>query len=124
MAPQDPQRRPQVKKRQRAKLSTGGGGLAEGQRLSSCGRRLRVVSAAEKAEVKAEAKAQAKAKAAACLAVKAVAKAKAVARKAARAGAKAVAALAKATALNAQYEKAHSHAIFSQFGVPGAFGNH
>lgn len=43
-----PPRRPRLEKRTRAKLSTGGGGLAAGQRLSSRGRRP-ACAAAEKA---------------------------------------------------------------------------
>ena len=66
-------RRPQVQKRSRAKRSTGGGGVAEGHRLSSRGRPTRA-AAAEKAQ-KATALAAAKELKAAAKAVKAKAKA-------------------------------------------------
>ena len=66
-------RQPQVQRRSRAKRSTGGGGVAEGHRLSSRGRPTRA-AAAEKAQ-KATALAAAKALKAAAKAVKAKAKA-------------------------------------------------
>ena len=66
-------RRPQVQKWSRAKRSTGGGGVAEGHRLSSRGRPTRA-AAAEKAQ-KATALAAAKELKAAAKAVKAKAKA-------------------------------------------------
>jgi len=101
-------RRPQVQKRSRAKRSTGGGGVAEGHRLSSRGRPTRA-AAAEKAQ-KATALAAAKELKAAAKAVKAKAKADKAAAAAAAAAKATVAALKANAKIYRAQEKAFAAA--------------
>ena len=103
--------RPQVQRRSRAKRSTGGG-LAEGRRLSSCGRRPAGRAAAEKA-AKAEAKAAAKQLKAVAKAQKLLAKAKAKGRKSEAARVKALAFVEKAEAAAEVTASAHAAYIFA-----------
>ena len=91
------QRRPQVKKRSRAKRSTGGGGVPEGHRLSSRGRRPAGVAAAEK-QAAEERKAAARQLKAATRAVRAKAQADAKGERSRKARERALAAVDKAEA--------------------------